>query len=73
MAGRRAGNDRSPWSAMPSRLLPLLVSSLAEQVARVGRLPLVDAVGVGGPRPTAEAASAVRARDLLARTDVHVG
>jgi ATP-dependent DNA helicase RecQ len=55
---------------MPSRRFPLLVGSLAEHVARVGRLPLVDALGVSGPPPTAEAASAVRARDLLARTSV---
>jgi ATP-dependent DNA helicase RecQ len=59
--------------AMPSRGYPLLVSSLAEQVARVGRLPLVDALEVSGPPPTAEAASAVRARDLLARTSVRDG
>ena len=59
--------------AMPSRRFPLLVGSLAEQVARVGRLPLVDALGVSGPPPTAGAASAVRARDLLARTSVRYG
>jgi ATP-dependent DNA helicase RecQ len=59
--------------AMPSRRFPLLVGSLAEQVARVGRLPLVDALGVSGPPPTAEAASVVRARDLLARTSVRDG
>jgi len=59
--------------AMPSRRFPLLVGSLAGQVARVGRLPLVDALGVSGPPPTAEAASAVRARDLLARTSVRDG
>ena len=59
--------------AMPSRRFPLLVGSLAEQVARVGRLPLVDALAVSGPPPTAEAASAVRARDLLARTSVRYG
>jgi ATP-dependent DNA helicase RecQ len=59
--------------AMPSRRFPLLVGSLAEQVARVGRLPLVDALGVSGPPPTADAASAVRARDLLARTSVRDG
>jgi ATP-dependent DNA helicase RecQ len=59
--------------AMPSRRFPLLVASLAEHVARVGRLPLVDALGVSGPPPTAEAASAVRARDLLARTSVRDG
>jgi ATP-dependent DNA helicase RecQ len=59
--------------AMPSRRFPLLVTSLARQVARVGRLPLVDALGVSGPPPAAEAASAVRARDLLARTSVRDG
>jgi ATP-dependent DNA helicase RecQ len=59
--------------AMPSRRFPLLVTSIAGQVARVGRLPLVDALGVSGPPPTAEAASAVRARDLLARTSVRDG
>jgi ATP-dependent DNA helicase RecQ len=59
--------------AMPSRRFPLLVGSLAEQVAWVGRLPLVDALGVSGPPPRAEAASTVRARDLLARTSVRDG
>jgi ATP-dependent DNA helicase RecQ len=59
--------------AMPSRRFPLLVGSLAEHVARVGRLPLVDALGVSGPPPTVDAASAVRARDLLARTSVRDG
>jgi ATP-dependent DNA helicase RecQ len=59
--------------AMPSRRFPLLVGSIAGQVARMGRLPLVDALGVSGPPPTAEAASAVRARDLLARTSVRDG
>ena len=59
--------------AMPSRRFPLLVGSLAEHVARVGRLPLVNALAVSGPPPTAEAASAVRARDLLARTSVRDG
>jgi ATP-dependent DNA helicase RecQ len=58
---------------MPSRRFPLLVGSLAEHVARVGGLPLVEAVVVTGPPPTAEAASAVRARDLLARTSVRDG
>ena len=53
---------------MPSRRYPELVSSVAEHVARIGRLPLIQALEVTGPAPTAEAASAVRARDLLART-----
>ena len=59
--------------AMPSRRFPLLVASLAEHVARVGRLSLVDALGASGPPPTADAASAVRARDLLARTSLRDG
>ena len=59
--------------AMPSRRFPLLVGSLAEHAARVGQLPLVDALEVIGPPPTAEAASAVRARDLLARTSLRDG
>ena len=59
--------------AVPSLSVPAPVGSLAEQVARVGRLPLIDALGVSGPPPTAEAASAVRARDLLARTSVRDG
>ncbi len=54
--------------AMPSRRYPRLVGSVAEHLARVGRLPLVDALEVSGPAPTVEASSAVRARDLLART-----
>ena len=55
---------------MPSRRFPRLVTSVAEHVARVGRLPLVDALRVTGPPPTADAASAVRVKDLLARTSV---
>ena len=54
--------------AMPSRRFPELVGSVAAHVARIGRLPLVEALEVTGPPPTAEASSAVRARDLLART-----
>jgi ATP-dependent DNA helicase RecQ len=44
---------------------PLLVGSLAEHVARVGRLLLADALGVSGPTATAEAGLSGRARDLL--------
>jgi ATP-dependent DNA helicase RecQ len=58
---------------MPSRQFPELVNSIAGQIARIGRLPLVDALTVTGPPPTAEAASAVRARDLLARTHLREG
>jgi ATP-dependent DNA helicase RecQ len=53
---------------MPSRRYPLLVRSVAEHIAAVGRLPLVHALTVSGPPPAVDAASAVRAKDLLYRT-----
>ncbi|HEU4545028.1 MAG TPA: ATP-dependent DNA helicase RecQ, partial [Microlunatus sp.] len=59
--------------AMPSRRYPLLVASVAAHVARIGRLPLVDALAVSGPPPTEDAASSVRAKDLLARTSLLPG
>ncbi|HEY5978817.1 MAG TPA: DEAD/DEAH box helicase [Microlunatus sp.] len=59
--------------AMPSRRYPLLVASVAAHVARIGRLPLVEALAVSGPPPTEDAASSVRARDLLARTSLIPG
>ncbi len=59
--------------AMPSRRYPTLVSSVAEHLATIGRLPLVEALEVTGPPPTADAASAVRAKDLLYRTVLRPG
>jgi ATP-dependent DNA helicase RecQ len=59
--------------AMPSRRYPVLVASVAAHVARIGRLPLVEALAVSGPPPTEDAASSVRARDLLARTSLIPG
>ena len=59
--------------AMPSRRYSVLVASVAAHVARIGRLPLVDALAVSGPPPTEDAASSVRARDLLARTSLLPG
>jgi ATP-dependent DNA helicase RecQ len=53
---------------MPSRRFPELVGSVAEHLARIGRLPMVDALAVTGPPPSAEVSSAVRVRELLART-----
>ncbi len=53
---------------MPSRRYPVLVRSVAEHIAAIGRLPLVHALTVSGPPPTVDAASAVRAKDLLYRT-----
>lgn len=55
---------------MPSRRYPTLVRSVAEHVARIGRLPLVEALTVSGPPPAEDAASSVRAKDLLARTSL---
>jgi len=46
---------------------------VAAHVARIGRLPLVDALAVSGPPPTEDAASSVRARDLFARTSALPG
>jgi ATP-dependent DNA helicase RecQ len=53
---------------MPSRRYPTLVRSVAEHIAAVGRLPLVHALTISGPPPAVDAASAVRAKDLLHRT-----
>jgi ATP-dependent DNA helicase RecQ len=59
--------------AMPSRRFPRLVNSLAEHIATVGRLPLVDALAVSGPPPSVDSASSVRATDLLYRTSLKPG
>jgi ATP-dependent DNA helicase RecQ len=58
---------------MPSRRFPVLVSSVASHLARVGRLPLVEALKATGPAPAADSASAVRAKDLLATLSVQPG
>ena len=50
-----------------------MINSVAEHIATVGRLPLVDALAVSGPAPSVDSASAVRATDLLYRTTVHPG
>jgi ATP-dependent DNA helicase RecQ len=50
---------------MPSRRFPLLINSVAEHLGRVGRLPVVDALQIAGRRPTDDAASGVRVRELL--------
>ncbi len=59
--------------AMPSRRFPSLVESVAQHIASVGRLPLVDALAVSGPPPSADGSSAVRAKDLLYRTTLRDG
>ena len=50
---------------MPSRRRPELIRSLAEHIAAVGKLPLVDALEVSGPPPPSDVASAARASALL--------
>ena len=59
--------------AMPSRTYPQLVGSVAEHLARIGRLPLVEALAVSGPRPAEDATSSVRAGDLLRTTRMQPG
>ncbi|HWF40531.1 MAG TPA: recombinase RecQ, partial [Acidothermaceae bacterium] len=46
--------------AIPSRTHPLLISSLARRIAEVGRLNLVDALELRGPRPASGVASGPR-------------
>ena len=58
---------------MPSRRYPALVGSVAEHIARVGRLPLVDALAVSGPAPAVDASSSTRAQDLLRTTTLQPG
>ena len=50
---------------MPSRRRPQLIRSLAEHLATVGKLPLIDALEVAGPPPPTDVASAARATALL--------
>jgi ATP-dependent DNA helicase RecQ len=58
---------------MPSRRFPMLVASLAQHIATVGRLPIIDALAVSGPPPSVDSASLVRATDLLYRTTLNPG
>ncbi len=59
--------------AMPSRSYPALVGSVAQHIAQIGRLPLVDALAVSGPAPAADASSSTRAQDLLRTTTLNPG
>jgi ATP-dependent DNA helicase RecQ len=63
---------RHHWAArpvavvpMPSREHPKLVVSMAAHIARVGRLPLLEALALQGPAPDRDAASAARVLGLL--------
>nr|WP_145548546.1 RecQ family ATP-dependent DNA helicase [Variovorax boronicumulans] len=65
------GRWRARWGArpvavvpMPSATHPLLLYSVAAHVARVGRLPLVDALQWNGPAPDPELASAAKVAAL---------
>ncbi|CAN7626175.1 RecQ family ATP-dependent DNA helicase [Pseudorhodoferax sp. LjRoot39] len=77
------GRWRASWGArpvavvpMPSATHPLLLQSVAEHVARQGRLPLVDALHLAGPLPDADLASAAKVaalhRAVLLQTGVEV-
>ena len=55
---------------MPSRRHPVLVRDLAERIAAVGKLELVDALTVDGPRPPTDTASGPRVDALFASVAV---
>ncbi|GAB3921874.1 ATP-dependent DNA helicase RecQ [Microlunatus endophyticus] len=50
---------------VPSRRFPILINSVAAHLGEVGRLPVVDGLTIIGRRPTDDAASGVRVRELL--------
>ena len=65
------GRWRSRWAArpvavvpMPSAVHPQLVGSVAAHIARVGRLPLVEALQLKGPLPDEDLASAAKVAAL---------
>src|SRR3954447_240865 len=51
---------------MPSRRHPVLVHDLAERIAAIGKLELVDALTVSGPRPPDDVPSGPRVEALFA-------
>jgi len=51
--------------AVPSHTHPRRVRGMAEHLAAVGRLPLLDALRANGPAPPGDAASATRVRHLF--------
>jgi ATP-dependent DNA helicase RecQ len=69
----RSWNRPTAVVGMPSRRFPTLIGSVAAHLATVGRLPLVDALTISGPRPTDDAASGVRVRELLHGLEVTPG
>ncbi len=58
---------------VPSRRHPVLVRDLAARLASVGKLELVDALTVDGPRPPADVASGPRVDALLRTLSVRPG
>jgi len=60
--------DERPVAVLPapSRSRPRRVRGMAEHVAEVGRLPLLDVLAATGPRPPDEVASGARVAALLA-------
>jgi ATP-dependent DNA helicase RecQ len=52
---------------MPSRHHATMVGDLAAKIAEIGKLPLIDALDVRGPRPPDDVPSAPRVNALLAR------
>ncbi|KQP15193.1 DEAD/DEAH box helicase [Pseudorhodoferax sp. Leaf267] len=62
---RRSWGDRPVAVVpMPSATHPQLLGSVAAHMARVGRLPLVDALRLAGPLPDADLASAAKVATL---------
>jgi ATP-dependent DNA helicase RecQ len=55
---------------LPSRARPQFLRGLAEHLAAVGRLPLLDALTVHGPELEADAAAGARVRALLESIEV---
>jgi ATP-dependent DNA helicase RecQ len=55
---------------MPSRRHPVLVRDLAERIAAIGKLQLVDALTVSGPRPPDDVPSGPRVEALFASLSV---
>lgn len=58
---------------MPSRRFPTLINSVAQHLATVGRLPLIEVLTITGPTPTDDASSGVRVRELLAGLGLQPG
>jgi ATP-dependent DNA helicase RecQ len=52
--------------AIPSRTHPVLITSLARHIATVGRLDLVEALGLHGPRPVSGVGSGQRVAAVTA-------